>query len=766
MSIAWIRSMCYNMLTMAENEKKPQSLPAQKYILLLVFGWTVLLFVSLSWNSRITHLNNLEKARLVARSFYDLTIEFRRWGSLHGGVYVPVTATQQPNPYLTVAERDVTTTTGRKLTLVNPAWMTRQVFELISKRSTLPIISRLTSLKYINPVNKPDPWEMSALQDFEGGEKETSAVANIGGEPYMRIMRPFRTEQACLKCHGHQGYKVGDIRGGISIAVPMRPHLAAEAKEQKALLLSHLFIWFIGTGGIMLFGRNIQRHQRQIVERENRYRLLFERNPHPMWVYDLETLRFLMVNDAAVDHYGYSRDEFLAMTIKDIRPAEDVSALLENISRVTTGRDQAGIWRHQKKDGAVLHVEITSHVVEFDGHRAELVLANDVTERLKLEDQLRQAQKMEAVGLLAGGVAHDFNNVLTAIIGYGNLLQMKMEPADPLRSYAEHILTTSQRAAQLTQSLLTFSRKQAVNLLPLELNSTVLRVEKLLKRLIREDIDLRTELAVGDAMVLADSIQLEQVLMNLVTNARDAMPEGGTLTISTSFATIDAAFVVDHGYGQTGPYIKLTIADTGAGMDDRTKARIFEPFFTTKEMGKGTGLGLATVYGIIKQHKGFIDVNSAPGAGTAFHLYLPLIGPASALPAMKNSRELRGGTETILVAEDDEAIRALTRSVLMEFGYTVMEAKDGEDAVRMFEQNRETIELLLFDVIMPRKNGKTAYEEIRRMRPDMKALFMSGYSADMISQEGILEKDLNFIAKPLSPTELLQKVREVLDSKG
>jgi CheY-like chemotaxis protein len=342
---------------------------------------------------------------------------------------------------------------------------------------------------------------------------------------------------------------------------------------------------------------------------------------------------------------------------------------------------------------------------------------------------------------------------------------MKMEPTDPLRTYAEHILSSSQRAAQLTQSLLTFSRKQAVNLLPLELNSMVMRVEKLLKRLIREDIELRTALAPASAAVLADSIQLEQVLMNLVTNARDAMPKGGTLTISTSFVTLDASFVSDHGYGQAGQYIKLTIADTGAGMDDQTRERIFEPFFTTKAMGKGTGLGLATAYGIIKQHKGFIDVESAPGAGTAFHIYLPLIEEGSVPPSTEDSRDLRGGAETILIAEDDEAIRGLTRSVLKEFGYQVIEAKDGEEAVRIFGENRETVDLLLFDVIMPRKNGKTAYEEIKKMRPDMNVLFMSGYSGDMISKENILEKDLSFIAKPVSPTELLRKVRAALDRK-
>ena len=489
---------------MVNNSKQRRKHRMEKYILLLILGWSAIVIVSLSWNFRVTRLNNIEKARIVARSFYELTIEFRRWGSLHGGVYVPVTDTMQPNPYLTVAERDITTTTGRKLTLVNPAWMTRQVFELIGKHSALPIISHLTSLKYINPTNRPDAWEEQTLQEFERGGKEQSSETAINDEPYMRIMRPFKTEQACLKCHGHQGYKIGDVRGGISIAVPLRPHFEAESKEQRALLLSHVLLWFFGTGGIMLFSRNIQRQQRQLIESEEKYRILFESNPHPMWVYDLETLRFLTVNDAAVEHYGFSRDEFLAMTIKDIRPDEDISPLLENISRITTGIDKAGIWRHRKKDGTFIDVEITSHVVDFGGRRSEIVLANDVTTSLKLEDQLRQAQKMESVGLLAGGVAHDFNNVLTAIIGYGNLLQMKLAKTDPLRSYAENIMTTAQRAAQLTQSLLAFSRKQVINPIPIELNGIILRVEKLLKRLIREDIELITRLATCDTTVMAD----------------------------------------------------------------------------------------------------------------------------------------------------------------------------------------------------------------------------------------------------------------------
>ena len=751
---------------MFKNAPQIWSRQTKKYILLLIIGWSGIVLVSLSWNWRVVHENNLEKARIVARSFYELAIEFRRWGSLHGGVYVPITNAVQPNPYLVAPDREVTTTGGKKMTLVNPAWMTRQVFEQISKRSALPILSHLTSLKYINPVNKPDPWEEKSLRDFEEGrQQELSEATMVSGEPYMRLMRPFKTEQSCLKCHGHQGYKVGDIRGAISISVPLKPHLEAESREQTVFAMSHGILWLIGAGGIMLFSSRIQRHQRSIGESEKKYRLLFESNPHPMWVYDLETLRFLTVNDAAVGHYGYTRDEFLAMTIRDIRPEEDIDRLMENVSRITAGLDKAGVWRHRTKDGSIIYVEITSHVVDFVGRRAEIVLANDVTERLKLEDQLRQAQKMEAVGLLAGGVAHDFNNVLTAIIGYGNLLLMKLAGNDPLRTYAENILATSQRAAQLTQSLLAFSRKQVINPVAIDLNSIMRRVEKLLKRLIPEDIDLGTDFTGENTTILADSVQIEQVLMNLVTNARDAMPDGGTLTISSMITSPDDAVIAARGLGAGGPFVKLTVADTGAGMDERTRERIFEPFFTTKEMGKGTGLGLATVYGIVKQHKGFIDVESSPGRGTSFHLYFPLIRQDAAQTASRSSDTLKGGTETILVAEDDEMLRGLCRSILKEFGYNVIEARDGVDAVEVFRQNRDRIDMLLLDVIMPRKNGKAAYDEIRTIKADVKVLFISGYSADMISKEGILERGLHFISKPLSPTDLLQKVREVLDRK-
>ncbi|RJQ45034.1 MAG: PAS domain S-box protein [Nitrospiraceae bacterium] len=510
-------------------------------------------------------------------------------------------------------------------------------------------------------------------------------------------------------------------------------------------------------------------------ESEERYRLLFESNPHPMWVYDLETLAFLAVNDAAVRHYGYTRDDFLAMTIKDIRPAEDIPALLDNIAHVTEGLDNAGVWQHRKKDGTVIDVEITSHTLVWSGRNTEVVLAHDITgrkraeeEKSRLEAQLIQAQKMESIGLLAGGIAHDFNNILSAIIGYGHIVKMKMDPGDPLQVNIDHILESANKAAALTRNLLIFSKKQMVNLQSVDMNEIIRRMAKLLLRIAGEDITIKTDLKQDKLFIFADSGQIEQVLMNLAANARDAMPHGGILTISSEMIGIDDIFIKTHCFGKPGAYALITIFDTGIGMNHETQKKIFDPFFTTKEVGKGTGLGLSIVYGIIKQHSGFINVYSEPGKGTTFRIYLPAITTIiehKEIAHVANSVPERGA-ETILVAEDDESVRKLLFTLLDSFGYKVILAHDGDDAVNKFMEHRESIKLLMLDIIMPKKNGKEVYDEIRKVSPNIKALFVSGYAADFLHNKKILdEKEVNILYKPVSPNVLAKKVREVLDRK-
>ncbi|MDH5768557.1 MAG: ATP-binding protein [Nitrospirota bacterium] len=409
--------------------------------------------------------------------------------------------------------------------------------------------------------------------------------------------------------------------------------------------------------------------------------------------------------------------------------------------------------------------------VETEDEIGKLAIAfNDMTESLRikesekqlLEGQLRHAQKMEAIGTFAGGIAHDFNNILTAVIGYATLLQMKMGKDDPLRHNVDQILASSERAANLTQSLLTFSRKHVINLRPLNLNEIVRRVEKLLLRLIGEDIELKTVLIDKQLTVMADSSQIEQVLMNLVTNARDAMPDGGMVTISTGIIEIGNEFLKSHGYGKPGIYAHVAVTDTGTGIDEKTKERIFDPFFTTKDISRGTGLGLSIVYSIIQQHSGYIDVSSELGKGTAFKIYLPVTKKEAEEAKIFTPAHAIGGNETILFAEDDEEVRKFTKAVLEEFGYTVIVAVNGEDAITKFIENKDKIQLLLFDVIMPKKNGVEAYEEIMKIKSEIKVIFTSGYPADVIQEKGPVE-GLNFVLKPVAPTKLLRAVRTILN---
>lgn len=398
-------------------------------------------------------------------------------------------------------------------------------------------------------------------------------------------------------------------------------------------------------------------------------------------------------------------------------------------------------------------------------------VARDITERLKaeeerkmLEAQLHQAHKMEAIGQLAGGIAHDFNNILTAITGYSSILINRMENENPLRRHAKQILSSAERAAELTKGLLAFSRRQVLDAKPVDLCDIVLGLEKMLRRLVPEDIDFRTAVSDGALVVKADKVQIEQVLMNLVTNAKDAMPNGGALTIEIFPVSMEEQFFHAHGFGEPGDYACVTVSDTGQGMDEETKKRIFEPFFTTKEVGKGTGLGMAIIYGIIRQHNGYISVCSEKERGTKFQIYLPLV--AEGIMAQKEAMDaepLPGGTETVLLAEDDAAVRELHRMMLEDAGYTVIKAVDGEDALEKFMERRTEVDILATDVIMPRVNGKVLYEEIRKIRPDMKVLFMSGYTKDVIVKRGILDEEFSVLTKPITPQKLLRKIREILE---
>jgi signal transduction histidine kinase len=460
------------------------------------------------------------------------------------------------------------------------------------------------------------------------------------------------------------------------------------------------------------------------------------------------------------------------MTIKDIRREEDVPALLENVSNAKSGIKAAGSWKHRKKDGGEIEVEITSHPLFFDGRNAKLVLAKDITERRRAEQamreteaQLRQSQKLEGIGQLAGGIAHDFNNLLTVINGFSALAMKGLPAEDPLRDNLEEIKKAGDRAASLTRQLLAFSRKQVLQPEILNLDSVVAEMEKMLRRVIGENIDLRAVLEPELGNVKADPGQIEQIILNLVVNARDSMPGGGKVTIETDNVYLDEEYANNHVGARPGHYVMLAVSDTGTGMDEETQARIFEPFFTTKELGKGTGLGLSTIYGIVKQSGGNIWVYSEVGRGTTFKIYLPRVdAEAQQYKHISATEEALSGTETILLVEDEQMVLKLARQILATQGYRVLEAKNGEAALRMCAHDQGPIDLLLTDVIMPEMSGPELAERLHRLRPELRVLFMSGYTDDAIVHHGVLEEGANFIQKPFAPDVLARKVRQILKS--
>lgn len=497
-------------------------------------------------------------------------------------------------------------------------------------------------------------------------------------------------------------------------------------------------------------------------ESDKKFRLLFEENPQPMWVLDAENQSFLAVNRAAARLYGYSEEEFRALTLTNLQTEEDTRRFVSEMN--DPARTAPGVWRHRTKSGRMLDVEITLHPIQQSGRDARLAVVLDITGRRQLEDQLRQAQKMEAVGMLAGGVAHDFNNLLTIITGYSQLVLNSLRVDDPNRYSVEQILKAAERAAGLTQQLLAYSRRQVLQPKVLDINRLVSSLTTMLQRLIGEDVDLRLVLRPDVGRIHADAGQVEQVLMNLVVNARDAMPNGGMLTVETANVELDESYTNRHMEVKSGSYIMLAVSDNGAGMDEATSARLFEPFFTTKGAGKGTGLGLSTVFGIVKRCGGSLQVSSELGRGTSVKVFLPRIDQPLALDPEAQRKVVARGHETILLVEDDDMVRNLVRETLHRTGYTVVDANSPVEACRAADEFPGTIHLLITDVVMPKINGRELAGQLVRRRPGLKVLYMSGYTDSAIASMGGLQKEVAFLQKPFTPVGLVEKVREVLEN--
>lgn len=544
-----------------------------------------------------------------------------------------------------------------------------------------------------------------------------------------------------------------------------------EAKESDERLVN-LISTVVAQLGPMIRHKQIEEALR---ESEERFRQLAENIRQVFWMATPQMNQILYVSPAYEEIWGRtckSLYDFPGTWFESIHPPDrDKVLMIFQEKRVQTMLDIK--YRIVRSDGSIRWIQSQAFpVCNKSGEIYRIVgISEDISEikqteeeQSRLREQLERVSRLESIGKLAGGIAHDFNNILTVISGYGQLLNNELKNDDPLKAYVQKIITSTERAVQLTQGLLAFSRKQVTNPKAIEINEIIRSSEGLMRRLLGEDIQLTIIPVDRKCVVMADSGQIEQVLMNLATNARDAMPHGGEIIIHTNIVELDNEYRKTYGYGVLGNYFLISFSDTGEGMDRETRERIFEPYFTTKEVGKGTGLGLSIVYGIVKQHNGYINAYSEPGKGTLFKIYLPLIESEVVEKGSETHIPATGGTETILLAEDESEVRNLVKIVLERNGYKVIEATDGEEAIQKFMEHKDEINLLVFDVVMPKKSGKSAYDTIKKMNPDVKILFMSGYSEDIIHKRGVIvEKGLKYATKPIFPTELLKIIRELLD---
>ncbi|MDA8140430.1 MAG: PAS domain S-box protein [Desulfobacteraceae bacterium] len=906
-----------------------------------VVVWTALLALSLSWNGFQVNKSVIEAARIQARSNYMKDVVYRRWNSIHGGVYAPVTDWTPPNPYLSdTPERDVQTPSGKALTKINPAYMTRQAFEL--GLAEYGLRGHITSLNPIRIENAPDTWEAEALKAFETGKKEVDTLETLDGRQYLRLMRPLITEQSCLPCHARQGYRLNEIRGGISVAVPTQPFQAIAAQRQGQLIIVHVLLWLIGIGGIVFAARRLAlsrakrreaeealrqtcaEMEQQVVQRtfdlkmanealqadiakrkatEERLRrsethLAAAQHVARMgsWMLELKTLTGLWSEEmfritgfdpaegtpplsqfiemlhpddrpiqarlherllatgqaeqaefrtnpqrgpvkyllARADVVRDGNGEITAFvgTLQDITEHKVVTDAIEaekkkfqtlidespfavalvdqgqrfrylnprfkevfgySIQEIPTRHDwfqvaypdpayrqkviaswqQAGqhanpgmirnqSWQVRCKDGAHKWVQIST---AYLASGETIITYEDISERLSMEERLRQSQKMEAIGTLAGGIAHDFNNILSAILGYAELVKADALPESATAAYIGEVIRAGVRARNLIQHILDFSRQSKPEKAPLALHLVVKETLSLLRATIPASITIHQQIT-ASGMVLGDSNQMHQVVMNLCTNACQAMRmKEGTLGISLKPITLDIEEVGRYPELRPGPYLQLSVSDTGCGITPDIIQRIFDPYFTTKPQGEGTGLGLSVIHGIVKDHGGAITVYSEPGKGSTFHAYLPLIESGQAGAEAQPEPPLPRGRERILFVDDEPSLIEVSKRMLSTLGYQVETRSSGNEALALLREAPLNFDLLITDMTMPYMTGLELAEEVLRFRPDLPIIVCTGFSYAITEQKAKAIGIRQMVMKPLILRELADIVRRVLDVK-
>jgi PAS domain S-box-containing protein len=760
---------------------------ASRAFLFYGIAWTLTLGSFLGWELREARERARAYAETAARHVLAKDLSYRRWASMHGGVYVPLTPESPENPYLKgmVEEQTFTTPSGRVLTLVNPAYMTRQVHERFA--GEYGIRGHITSLDPIRPGNAPDSWERRALAAFEDGAEEVGELLPGDDGGSFLLMIPLVAEKECLTCHAAQGYKEGEVRGGLSASVPMAPYMATARASDRGHVATFVAIWLLGLVGLSFTERRKIRQFLALQDSERRLResqraLEAAQRVGGLGCYTLDARTGVAVGSPLLEEllglppYG---SRTLEEWLEVVHP-EDREEMAGHLRRTVEGGArfdrECRIVRHSDGEERWMWA---SGECERDAGGAVVRLVGtvqDITARVRaerdreaLEASLGRAQRLESVGRLAGGVAHEFNNMMAVVVGHAELaLAEQDEGRADVGPHLSSILTAARRSADLTKKLLTLSGQQMIRPHGLDLNEVVPGMLDVLRRLIGEDVDLRWQPAPHVDAVLMDPAQVDQILANLLVNARDAMSGRGTVTLSSNNVTLDAAFCADHPGMEPGRYVELRVQDTGSGMDAQTAARIFEPFFTTKRAEQGSGLGLATVYGIVRQNHGGIAVETAPERGTVFRIFLPAVsGAAEPSAPMAGSAVGRAPTPaTILVVEDELAVLRLTAEVLRRQGYTVLTASSPEAGVRAAEGCGGGVDLLVTDVVMPGMDGHQLGDALVARFPHLRVLFMSGYSESVLAQQGRVRQGVRVISKPFTREELLVAVEEALRGEG
>ncbi len=741
-------------------------------ICILIVGWTILCgYLYLQTNS-IAYKAEINTATKVAEDNINKDFLYRRWGASHGGVYVPITKDNPPNPYLKdlVFERDIQTPSGRKLTLVNPAYMVRQVHEIGSTQYGLK--AHITSLKPLRPLNIPDKWEAAVLKSFEIYPKRVVALDSIEGEQYLRVMEPLITEKSCIKCHASQGYEIGDIRGGLSVSVPWKPHAESLDEQAKAHAYEFGGLWFLGMIFLIVSFVFIRKSalskaetDRIILTSQKKYYDLVESTPDLITIVDAEG-RIVFVNHSAVTIFGLPPEECIGKMAFDFIHPEDRQGTMNAFDTwLKSGEEKFRFENRQIGVNNQEHLLTWVIIAERDDTNSVtgfVSTGRDITEYNAMADQLRHNEKMQAIGQLAGGVAHDFNNQLGGILNFAELAKNHMDKDSKTYTYMKKIISGVLHSAELTNQLLAFARKGKYVVRIVDVNAIINEVTSILTHSIDKKIKLLADLNSNPMTVSGDASQLQNAILNIALNARDAMSDGGLLSFSTKVVSVDEEYIQENNHTiKPDEYLQITIKDTGEGMKDEIQKRMFEPFFTTKEIGKGTGMGMASVYGTILNHSGAIEVDSTVGEGTTVTILLPFIAGTKEEQDSVIEQSSKSDSQ-ILVVDDEEMLAMSMKMLLADEGYEAIGCGSGKEAIQIFAESWKDIDLVLLDVIMPDLNGLETYRALKEINPDVNVIVLSGYSITEGAKEIIDEGALGFLQKPVLSKDLFKKITEVL----